>query len=365
MPTQNTTNERMLQPYIESAPPAGYLTRFFSVGADGMHNNEKVSIDIMSDADDVAFPTSDDGWHFNRRQGFSGKEWTPPVYKEAFAVGASDLMKGRSIGENPFVTPVLGTRAQQALNQMAIKLQNKIQNAVELQASQILTTGSLTLADDAGATRYTETFGRNSNHFAVAGTAWTTTASAVPITEIKTLCDLIRTNGRRTPRYIDMNSSTYDLLVATDQVQDAMDNQKRIWNGSLDRVQAAGSDAIGGGLTMGALRFGPYVLEIRTYDGEYKHPQTGTQTKYIPDNLYVITSGGRLQATFGGLSNFGTDGRGDRYFARLSNAGLMSDLSIVTWVTPDGTAINIGVGGRPLLIPVAINSFACGSAATS
>jgi hypothetical protein len=363
MTTQNQT-ERMLEPYIQDAPPAGFLTNSFSsVGPNARHNNAKVSVDIRLDDDDVAFPsTSEDGWNFNKRNAAENHEWTPPVYKEAFAVTARDLMEGRAIGENPFTTPVLGTRAQDELNRMAIKLQRKIQNGLEIQASQLLLTGALSITDNTGAVRYSETFGALNTHYPAASVDWDTASSAVPLTDIANLGAVIVADGRMVPRKVTMNSVTFAKMVATSSFQTAMDSQKRMWQGQLD-MQPVGLDTRGG-VRRGVIFADPFVLEVYTYDATYKHPQTGSRTKFVIDDRYILESGGRLDATFGGLSNFGTDGRGDRYFARINNPQKLSDLSIITWITLDGTAINVGVGGRPLLIPVAINTIGCGKATT-
>jgi hypothetical protein len=157
-----------------------------------------------------------------------------------------------------------------------------------------------------------------------------------------------------------MNSSTFDEMMSCTTVIAALNAEIRLWKGEFG-PQPVGTDTRGA-VKQGTLKCGPYVLEIWTYDASYKKPYGGAQTKFIPDGKWIIESGGRMDATFGGLANFGTDGRASRYFTRVSNAGMLADMSIVTWIEPDGTSMGIGAGTRPLLIPVAVNTFGCGDA---
>jgi hypothetical protein len=230
-------------------------------------------------------------------------------------------------------------------------------------AAQILTTGEATMTDDNGKTRYTDTFGALSTHFPKASIGWAANPStAVPLTDIGNLGKVQLADGKRTPRRVIMNDATFDVFLATDSVQESLDTEKRLWRGEFAR-QAVGTDSRGGTL-QGYIKAGPFTLELWTYNAYYKAPQGGAQTLYLPNDRYILESGGRMEAYFGALPNFGTDGRGSRYFQRISNPGLQNDLSVVVWTENDGTAINIGVGTRINLIPVAVNTYGCGYTTT-
>jgi hypothetical protein len=361
---------QMLAPYVEMSDLPYHLSRLFKVPVNGIHNKAKVKVDIRRSTNDIAFPMKDEGggWYMNKRKDFVSNEVAPAVYKEGFAISADELMAGRSFGQNPYENTELMARAQEEIGAATARLREKIKKGLELQASQILTTGALTLVDDTNATVFSETFGARTAHFPNASVSWATTGSAVPLTDLGTVANLVFTNGRKMPRRVHMNSVTLAQMKATDSFKAAMSKDYRIYNGEIFRlrtdVQPAypiSSNMDGGGVFRGQLELGAsFLLDLYVYDGDYTHPYSGSATKYIPDYKVIVEADGRLDATFGSISSFGTDGRANRLIqGRMTNRSQLSDISIVAWFSPDGTVFNCGVGTRALMLPTAIDTFGC------
>jgi hypothetical protein len=361
---------QMLAPYVEMSDTPMHLSRLFRVPANGIHDKAKVKIDVRRATTEVAFPMKDAaaGWYMNKRKDFVSNEVEPAVYKEGFAISADDLMEGRAFGQNPYQDVVLMSRAREEIGTVTTNLREKIKRGLELQASQILTSGALTLVDDTNATVFAETFGARTAHFPNASVSWATTGSAVPLTDLANLATLIQTNGRKMPKRVHMNSVTFAQMKATDSFKAAMSKDYRIYSGEIYRIRTDVQPAYpisgtmdGGGVFRGQLELsGSFLLDLYVYDGDYTHPYSGTVTKYIPDYKVIVEADGRLDATFGKIQSFGTDGRATNMVrGRMTNRSLLSDLSIIAWFSPDGTVFQCGVGTRALLIPVAVDTFGC------
>ena len=358
---------QMLAPFVQMVDVRNHFSGLFRVPAGGIHNKYKVKVDVRRSKEDVSFPVankSTQGWHFNERKGFSSKELTPPTYKEAISISADDLMFDRAFGRDPYNEPGLMTRLQDDIGPLVSELQDMISRGLEIQASQIMTTGALAITDDAGTTVLSESFNKKSAHFPNASVDWDTTGSAVPLTDIAGVCDLIKQNGHRQAIRVHMSAATFQGMLATDSVKAALNNDYRIDNGSIYRIntgaQPAHGTLVGGGIFRGILQCRQYVLDIYTYSEGYNNPQTGTWTAYLADDLCVVESGGRMDATFGALNTFGTNGNmlgRMRFGGGASNP--LTNFTVLQWKENDGTAIHTGVGTRGLLFPVEIDSFGC------
>jgi hypothetical protein len=113
----------------------------------------------------------------------------------------------------------------------------------------------------------------------------------------------------------------------------------------------------------GTVDIGHYPLEIWTYEGRYKHPQTGVQTQYMnPVEVLIMCRGADLRMTWGNVPMILPPEQRVLPFVppRISRTGAGGmDLITNTWTTADGEQLFGGVNARPLAIPVAIDTFGC------
>ena len=162
------------------------------------------------------------------------------------------------------------------------------------------------------------------------------------------------------PDELAVGADAWENLLQTDGFLDRF-NQRRADLGMITPMQSRG----GGGIYRGTIELGNYKLDVFTYNGRYKDPQTGVSTPYLdPGKIVVKSSGARMDATFGAIPNIGALlGANGRLIpelpSRMSSPGNGMDLFTNVWMSQDGEQLFGGVGARPLMVPTAIDTFGC------
>lgn len=355
------TTQRMISAYYQEASPTAFFSGMFQSRPENFHSSEEVEIDIVRSEEDVSIVIQDlsTGYRMNSEDLYTNKGFKPPIHKEAIPINAHDLIK-RMPGMNPFETPDFRANVIMKMFNGMRKVERKIRRAVELQSSQIMQTGVVTLSDSAGTALYTLDYAPKSAHFPTAGTSWASATLAQKISDLTSLCDVIRGNGLMDPDEIDIGADAWENLIQTTGFLDRFD-ARRADLGAITAMDRRG----GGGIYRGALELGNYKLDVFTYNGRYKDPQTGTSTPYLdPGKIVVRSSMGRMDATFGAIPNIGALlGQGNQLIpelpGRMSSTDSGMDLFTNIWMDGPGEALFGGVGARPLMVPTAIDTFGC------
>ncbi len=239
---------------------------------------------------------------------------------------------------------------------IARKLENKIRRSIELMASQVLQTGALTLGDSAGNTLYNVDFLPKTAQMATVSTTWATDGSTgAPLSDLASLASLVRRNGKKKPNKLIFGTSAFQRFIANGNVQKALD--KQVMNLAALAPEVRGE----GGTFQGFVWIGNYRFEMWTYDGFYKHPQTGVLTDYVDtDNVIMMSDGARLDLSFGAIPTIVAPDPQIAAFlpGRMSSGEHGLDLTLNGWITENREHLKIQVGTRPLTIPTAIDSFA-------
>ncbi len=353
---------RMLEMYVEESEAPMFLSGFFQSPPRNFHNTEFVELDIVRDDEDVAIVVQDltAGARQNEASTYTNKQFKPPIFDEEGTITAYDLMK-RVAGQDPFQDPNFGANASLQAFGIFRKLERKIRRAVELMASQVLQTGGLTCIDSAGVALYVLDFVPKASHMATVGTGsygttWATDGTTgTPLADLALLAQIVRRDGKRQPKQLVFGSSALQRFLANAVVQKALD--KTVINlGALAPVSR------GQGATFqGFVWIGHYRFEMWTYDGFYKHPQTGTLTPYVDDdNVIMLSEGARLDLSFGAIPMIRRPESAALSFLppRISDSGMGIDLTTNSWFSPDGKHLKVSAGTRPLTIPTAIDTFA-------
>lgn len=352
------TKEGWLQLFIQMRSPTGFLSRRFTMKPGAIYNGSKVAIDIERIGEDVAIAVrACTGPNLNDVTNFTTKEFEPPAYNEAFPLNVCELLN-RMAGVDPY-TAAYQEYAGQLVAMLAKRfkvIDDMIIRGVELQAAQILTTGLLNLTDKNGAAVYTLDFKAKTAHFPTVSTAWATAATATPLDDIKSLANLIRSNGKVNPNRITFGEGAWTNFLNTAQVKEALDN-RRIETG---RVIPEMDDS--GAVFQGDMWIGSYKYELWTYPEEYKDPQTGNPTKYIPDDLVVVDStrtrydmtSARVPGPIA-LDPRVADLLPDRLVSRRDGLDITPNL----YASTNGKQLMGELESRPLLIPVQIDGFGC------
>lgn len=355
------TTKRMISAYYQQAEPTAYFSGMFAVRPENFHSSEEVEIDIVRSEEDVSIVIQDlsTGYRMNSDDLYTNKGFKPPIHKEAIPINAFDLIK-RMPGQNPFEAPDFRANVITKMFSGMRKVERKIRRSIELQASQVLQTGVVTLTDIAGNTLYTLDYQPKSAHFPTAGTSWASATLAQKIADLTSLCDVIRGNGLVDPDEISVGSTVWENLLQTTGFLDRLDS-RRADLGTISPMDRRGN----GGIYRGALELGNYKVDVFTYEGRYTDPQTGNSTKFLDDGKIIVrATGGRMDATFGAIPNIAASlGATSRLIpempSRMSSAAAGMDLFTNVWLSQDGEQLFGGVGARPLMIPTAIDTFGC------
>ncbi|MBE9491116.1 MAG: major capsid protein [Bacteroidetes bacterium] len=351
----DTTTKVILAAYIKDAMATMFLTKQFNNVT--FHNSEQVEIDIMRDDEDISIAIHDlsTGARLNTADFFTNKEYKPPIHKESAVINAFDLIK-RQVGEDPFMDVDFQANAIKAGVRVGKKLSPKIMRAIELQAAQIFTTGTVTLEDKEANVIYTISFNPKATHFPTVAVSWGA-AGETPLVDIQNVADVIRNDGLGNPDLLEMGEGAYENFISNEKVLERLDN-RRIAGSGIVPMDRLGN----GGIYRGVVEIGNYKYDIWTYGGRYNDPATGNKIKYIEDDKVIVRdSTGRLDATFGGIPKIGTpDPRvPSELRTRISSEDDMLDMQHHAWLDPSGDGLTIEVGTRPLLVPVAIDTFGC------
>lgn len=337
--------------------PTNFLQSWFTMKPGNVYNGKKIEIDIQRFGEDVAVALkAGTESNINDADIVTTKEFTPPAYGEAFACDVNDLVE-RTAGVDPY---------SDAYNGYAAKLISKLMTyftlsmammtrAVEVQASQILQTGKLTLSGYAGDLRYELDFKPKATHFPTVSTAWSL-PGADPLGDLQSLIEVIRADGKVNPDQLIFGSVALKNFLANAEVQKALDN-RRINIGEVSPRQDNRGATFYGYVWVGA-----YMLEMWTYPEGYNDPQTKAFTKYVDDaNVIVMSKGTRLDYSTARVPlPLGPDPRVANIMpGRLVNTSMELDVTPNLYCTPNGKQIMAELESRPLLIPVQIDGFGC------
>lgn len=352
----DNATKRMIAAYQQERDPTLFLTGMFQTPPQNFHNSEEVEIDIMRGEEEVSIVIQDlsTGYRMNSADLYTNKKFKPPIHKEAAPLNAFDLIK-REFGENPFMDPNFQANATVRSFRQFRKVENKIRRAIELQASQVLQTGTVTLTDTAGTPLFTLDYQGKAAHFPTAGTGWDQ-ANADQLGDLGSLGDLIRSNGLHDPDQLIFGDDAFQLFIKNEDVQNQLDNRR--YNVGEVRPEMRGQ----GGTYQGSIWIKNYRYEMWTYSGRFKHPQTGVSTPFIaPDKVVVRASNGRLDGTFGAIPRIAPpDSRALPFIPpRMPDPTGGMDLWTNAWLSADGEQLFVGAGARPLMIPTAIDTFGC------
>lgn len=350
------TTKRMLAAYFKEALPTMFFSGLFRTSPQSFYNSEEVEIDIMRSEEDVSVVVTDigSGYRMNAADLYTNKGFKAPVHKEALPLNGFDLMK-REPGRNPFEDPSFQADAIVRAFRAFRKVEAKIRRAIELQSSQVMQTGTVTLTDINGTALYNLDYKAKASHFPTAAVAWDG-ASPDPLGDLRQLGDKIRADGLTQPDTLIFGDDAFEAFVSNPEVQKRLDN-RRIVVGEV-APQMGGE----GATYQGRIQIGHYSYAMWTYSGRYKHPQTGVSTPFMAGGKVVmLSSGARLDATFGAIPRIVAPEQRVLPFlpGRMSSTEAGIDLFTNAWVDAAGETLFAGCGARPLMIPTDIDSFGC------
>lgn len=348
---------QLIDMYLEEASAPMFLSGYFRSPPENFHTTEEIEFDVQRDDEHVAIVIHDLSVAPRKNEAtlYTNKKFKPPIFDEEGHISAYDMIQ-RQPGQNPFASPDYAAIAVRQSFAIFRKLEMKIRRAIELMASQVLQTGQLTLTDAAGAAQYTLNFQPKATHIKTVTTTWALDGSTGdPLADLGDLAAVVRRDGKMEPKRLTFGDSAWQRFLANAKVQKALDVRR------LEVGNVAPESRGQGATFQGWVWIGHYRFELWTYDGFYKHPQSGVLTPYVHTDKVIMLGDGRLDLTYGAIPILVAPDKRVMPFLppRISGVGRGLDLTTNAWVTPDNKHVMVSAGTRPLTIPTAIDTFAC------
>lgn len=353
----DASTARMISAYMEEASAPQFLSSFFRSPPENFHESEFVEVDVERDTQEVAIALLDitTGARVNEASLFTNKRLKPPIFKEAGAISAFSSFS-RQPGMDPFADVDYMAAATRQAFKIGRKLEKKIRRAIEQMASQVLTTGTITLTDGNGVNLYVLDYLMKANHSVKAATTWTSAGAGDPLTDLGDLATTIREHGKRRPDTLIFGKTALRTFFANTKVKAELDN-RRIARGNIVTPSRARDDE--SAKFHGEIAIDNDVFEIWLYNGDFTDPVTGNLTPYVGDDqVIMLSSGARLDITYGGIPLFRPEERALAFLPQsLTGPAQGLGLTLNSWITRDNTALMVEAGSRPLVIPTAIDTF--------
>lgn len=349
--------QQMMAMFRERQRPIGLFSSMFlprpgSTGSTG----STVMWDIERYSDQIPKVVSrGSGMRINTVGKFSSKEIEPADYGEAVVVNVNDLVN-RLAGENPFdaATRSHTARFMDTVTKGLKESARLIARGAELQASQVLQTGTLNLS---GNVPYIKDFKPKTTHFPTVGTAWSVVATATPMDDLQSLCEVIMDDSKAVCTKAFMGSTAIKEFMNTDQVKEAAD-LRRI---NLMSIDPDKSMTARGAKHFGTVQVGQFELELWGYNEKYEPHGGGSKTAYLdpgkvillPDDPALVVASTIVphilppDPRIAGFVNVPTTAEGGW------------DLTPNVWADPEGAAIYAGFYASFVMIPQGIDEFGC------
>lgn len=357
---QSAFKEKVLK-IFESFPKMdkmGFLASFFKTSEEDYTDAEYIDIDIVRSGEQVApvLRNLSNGAIAIADDVFTGKQVKPPVYKLSRPVNIFDLLK-RQPGENEY--EAIGTWLGRLVNILKRGFQlmyGMLNRSIELQASQVLQTGKLTLTDDAGNEAYVLDFKPKNTHIKSVTNMWDG-GSADPIKDLNVLADAIRADGLVDPKNIIFGAAAWDYFIQDTKVQNAVKKDGLGLGNFSPRLVNKG------GKYMGYLESGAYRYDLWVYNGRYQDFKGSTSNKFVDDKKVIMLADIEdldFRLVYGGVPSLGMV---EPFVSVVPdtviypNGGMKVYNKVYNNEDKDTTVAQATT--RPICIPVSIDRFGC------
>lgn len=285
-----------IKKYVEQRMPTTHIRGFF---ARQTYDSTTISLEIMRDNDYAAVDVMrGTNGNLNEATRWSAKEILPPMYHEKFNINGLRNYE-RAMGE----MASSASAAQRAalaneIAMMLVKLNNKIIRAEEIQCTQALETGVVTLVngDSIDYKRKADSLVDAAN----LGGYWTTTTTDIE-KQLQTAGEFIREQGANSTGVLDitMSGQAWIALQKTSFFKDKA-NFNKVTLLSIGNPQNRNGANFHGQITAGS-----FIFNIWTYDGTYLLDVNGVATRTrLTDQTKVIitpTEGSQFELSYGAV----------------------------------------------------------------
>ncbi len=335
----------------------GFFSTFFKTTAEDYTDTDEVEIDIVRSGHKVSpvLKSGKTGAVLVSAEDFDTSKFKPPVMSLAYPVNLFQLME-RQPGESEY--DKVGSWTGRLFNKLKgafLRMHRMFKETIELQASQILQTGTVTLQDENGEDAYVLAYPVKESHFRDAKVSWDA-EGADPLSDIIVLCDAINDDGKVDPSIAIFGRNAWVNALKNEAFKDMI---KRDGLG-LGTLSPALKNR--GGRYMGYIDAGSYHLDLWVYNDSYETVEGNTKYHYLDADSVVITAAVEdldFRCVFAGVPSLGMQDPFKSIIpSEVTYDGFMRVHNRVFMDTHEDT-FKAETKCRPLCIPVSIDRFGC------
>jgi len=335
--------QALISVYKERTAPTAFLRSFF---VNKEVNTLQLRIEVQRGTEKIAVDV-ERGTEGNRNQFSKSSEkiFIPPYYKEYF--DATDLdFYDRLFTSTGTVDLITFNQWVDTVVEKLGMLQDKIERSYELQASQVLETGIVTLTNGDNII-----YPRKAPSLvALAGPALWDAGTSNPYTDMENSCNFARTKGKVSGNIFNFifGTAAFNAFLNNTVVKERADI-RRI---SLDAIRMPQKESFGGVLH-GEVSVGSYVCRLWTYP-EYYDTEAAENIPYMNPKKYVcLPDNPKFVAGFAGVPQImGKQPNIGAGVAAKRGAYLVEEV-----LDELNTAHIIRIKSAGLMIPVGIDQF--------
>jgi hypothetical protein len=329
---------------LRELAPKSFLRSFF---AQSTTDSKYVSIEVMRGTEKVAVDVLR-GTEGNRNTFSKSAEkiLMPPFYHENLDMTEFDKYDVMFGQDSSTVLPsTIESVISQALDKLVI-LRYKIERAYELQASQVFTTGIVTLnsGDNVDYKRKAA-----SMKVYTAG-EYIKNASVDPREYLKTGSNFLRQTGKAQGGVFNI---TFGQRALTDFLANPFITNEKVKDIKLIDLQMPQANATGA-LLHGQISCGSYIFNLWSYPENYDN-SAGVSTPYIDDDYMFITpaNGGRFVFAFAGVPAIVKDVRNTEFPELITS--VPGDYVIGNYIDPAKKKHVFEIMSAGLAVPVSVD----------
>jgi len=312
-----------------------------------------------------------------RKEKFTERNLIFPLAEEHGSISANELYY-RSVGENPYAARSQIERLRDKARDYHKEHVRRFVRTNELLAATVVKTGKMPGIVGTTDTNLIYDFKRKSTHTTTAAASWATAGTDI-LTDIDTLCELVRQDAHVTPDIAIAGSTAMSGIMNNTAIKAQLDNRSidaGLIQVGYDLPQRLAHMPANGFIPRGLLTTTKgHTLYLFTYLDGYDN-SAGTYTQYVSATDFIVTSSmARMDRAFGPGERLPMLPQEEEFFAQMfgfsTTAGPMPENSpnISGIVDPrmffndvligeDRKAVTIRTQHAPLFIPTMVDAVA-------
>jgi hypothetical protein len=336
----------------------GFLTSFFRTTPDSFTDSAFVEYDVVRSGAEIAPVVRNLGTGAVTiiEDEFTNKQIPFPVISLDAPVQVDSLMS-RQPGENAYEEQKANWAGKIAriLVRRFAKMTRMIRGTIELQAAQVLQTGTITLTDENGQPTFELDFKPKATHFPDVAVPWGT-SGAKPLDDIRAVMKAIRQDGHCDVKTAIFGEDAWDKFFQDPEVRELVKQDNLAMGGLSPALQNLGAGY------MGYIFIGPYRLDLMVYDAFYTPWGTTDNVNFLDPNKVILMpaiSDLDFIRMFGGIPTVKVDPVFDPILGNKIPIDNEYDFKgRVYFDEPRNTYVG-EIKSRPFLLPRSIDRYGC------